>query len=236
VIEAMTEAEWLTGADPGPMLELLRGRASDRKLRLFACACVRRVWHLLADGRSRRAVEVAERFADGEADNEDLRLAVIGAENVADALVAFSTTAGQEAQGSAAFAALNATSGARRAADYSAANAGSAAYHAATAANAPSAASVRDAERAAQSGLLREIFGNPIRPTPVVPAWLAWDGGTVLKVAEAIYHERAFDRLPILADALEEAGCTDAAMLRHCRCGGEHVRGCRVIDLLTGRT
>jgi hypothetical protein len=196
---------------------------------------VRRVWHLLADGRSRRAVEVAERYADGEADNEDVRFAVIGAENVADDRAGSATTVGEEAQASAAFAAFNTTLTAERAADYSAANACSAAYHAATAANAPSAAGVRDAERAGQAGLLREIFGNPDRPAAIVPAWLTWDGRTVVKVAKAIYDEGTFDRLPILADALEEAGCTDAGLLGHLRGPGPHVRGCWALDLILGK-
>jgi hypothetical protein len=76
-------------------------------------------------------------------------------------------------------------------------------------------------------------------PTPrgsaLHPAWLAWNGGTVPRLAEAIYREEAFDRLPILADALEEAGCTDAGLLGHLRGPGPHVRGCFVLDLLTGR-
>src|SRR5258708_3680828 len=82
--DTMTEVGWLRCTDPGPMLEFLRDRASERKLRLFACACCRRVWHLLTDERSRRAVEVMERDADGAAGNEDLYLAVIGAESVAN--------------------------------------------------------------------------------------------------------------------------------------------------------
>jgi len=78
--------------------------------------------------------------------------------------------------------------------------------------------------------------GNPFRPAPHIdPAWLAGNGGTVPKLARAIYDERAFDRLPVLADALEDAGCTDADILTHCRSGGEHVRGCWVVDLLLGK-
>ena len=65
---------------------------------------------------------------------------------------------------------------------------------------------------------------------------VAWNDGTVRKIAQAIYDERAFDRLPILADALEDAGCDNADILNHCRNGGEHVRGCWVVDLLLGKT
>jgi hypothetical protein len=73
------------------------------------------------------------------------------------------------------------------------------------------------------------------RPFTADPSWLAWNDGTVAKLAAAIYDERRFADLPILADALEDAGCADAAVLAHCRGGGEHVRGCWVVDLLTGR-
>jgi hypothetical protein len=83
--------------------------------------------------------------------------------------------------------------------------------------------------------LLRDIFGNPFRTVTLDPAWLAWNGGTVRKLAQAVYDDRAFDRLPILADALEDAGCTDGEILAHCRSGGEHVRGCWVVDLLLGK-
>lgn len=80
--------------------------------------------------------------------------------------------------------------------------------------------------------LLREIDGNPFRPVALDPAWLT---STVVTLAEGIYQARAFDRMPILADALEDAGCDHADILTHCRQPGEHVRGCWVVDLLTGR-
>jgi hypothetical protein len=83
--------------------------------------------------------------------------------------------------------------------------------------------------------LLREIVGNPFRPVSLDPAWLLWNEGTVTKLAEAVYEERRFGDLPILADALEEAGCANADVLAHCRGDEEHVRGCWVVDLLLGK-
>jgi hypothetical protein len=80
--------------------------------------------------------------------------------------------------------------------------------------------------------LLRELFGNPFRPVTADPAWLT---PTVIALAEGIYQESAFDRLPILADALQDAGCDSEDVLNHCRYEGVHVRGCWVSDLLTGR-
>jgi hypothetical protein len=90
--------------------------------------------------------------------------------------------------------------------------------------------------RRAIANILRDLFGNPFRPAPsLAPAVLTWDGGTIPKLAAAVYDERAFDRLPVLADALEDAGCTDADILGHCRGGGEHVRGCWAVDLVLGK-
>jgi hypothetical protein len=77
------------------------------------------------------------------------------------------------------------------------------------------------------------IFGNPFRPGAVDPAWLT---STVVELAHGIYAERAFDRLPILADALQDAGCENADVLDHCRGPGPHARGCWVVDLVLGKT
>jgi hypothetical protein len=84
----------------------------------------------------------------------------------------------------------------------------------------------------AQSDLLREVFGNPFRPVMIDNSLR---GITLTHIAAGIYTDCAFDRLPILADALEEAGCTDAEILSHCRQPGEHVRGCWVVDLILGK-
>ncbi|MBP3956589.1 hypothetical protein J8F10_15045 [Gemmata sp. G18] len=82
------------------------------------------------------------------------------------------------------------------------------------------------------ASLFRDIFGNPFRPVAVESSWLTSD---VRPLAEGIYQDRAFDRMPILADALQDAGCDNDDILNHCRQPGEHVRGCWVVDMLTGR-
>src|SRR5262249_12032196 len=94
----------------------------------------------------------------------------------------------------------------------------------------------QDQERRYQAVMLRCIFGNPFRSVSINRAWLAWNDGTVLKIAQAIYDEGASERLPILADALEDAGCDNADILAHCRGEGPHVRGCWVVDLLLGKS
>jgi hypothetical protein len=115
-------------------------------------------------------------------------------------------------------------------------------YHAAfvapLVADPSSGKSVREtlhAELLAQCHLVRELCGNPFRRVAANSEWLRWHDGTVEKMARMIYEERCFDDLPILADALEDAGCDDAALLRHCRAGGEHVRGCWALDRLLAR-
>ena len=210
----MTEQEWLACTDPQPMLQFLGDRASDRKLRLFACACCRRMWNMFEDERSRKAVEAAEQYADGLATEQEREEVAEGA-GAANRLTYFAAPAAS----AIGHDAVRAASGASQL---------SAAY-------AVDADSTDEAELVAQATLLRDIIGNTILRATVDASWLAWNDGTVVKLAQAIYDERAFDRLPVLADALEEAGCHDPDILAHCREPGEHVRGCWVVDLLSGK-
>jgi hypothetical protein len=258
----MTEAEWLACTDPQPMLEYLRGKASDRKWRLFGCACCREIWQFLTDERSRQAIEVGERFADGETTLMELATARAAAEaahaeasaTADNAMRAmnhgdFVYYANLRATGFAAGAAVECATYPAVAATTSIAEnfIGTAATRCVSNleavwwgwddpnAAAEQAAVERDA-RNALCALIRDIFSKPFGPAPRAdPCWPAWNGGAILKLARTIYDERAFDRLPILADALEEAGCSEPAILSHCRSGSEHVRGCWVIDLLLGR-
>jgi hypothetical protein len=239
----VTEAEWDTCEDPTPMLEFLRGKASDRKLRLFACACCRAIWQHLAAGELRQAVETAEGYADGAASKDDLRaIHNLIAAIAKDAFFHGVSLAGRGepkpfALQHAAIAVAEATSSSLDGphGDHDPAPGECAASVAAQSAHHQNEETYQ-AERSRQAELVRDIFGSPFRPAPALdPSWLAWNGCTVAKLAAAIYDERRFADLPILADALEDAGCADAAILAHCRGPGEHVRGCWVVDLLTGR-
>lgn len=96
--------------------------------------------------------------------------------------------------------------------------------------------SVTKAYEKAFADALRDIFGNPFRRTPAIdPAWLAWNDCVVPKLAKGIYEDRAFDRMRILGDALEEAGCAIRVILDHCRTVRRHVRGCWVLDGILGK-
>jgi len=224
----MTEREWLTSNDPMPMLRyLLEQGLSERKARLLACACCRHIWRLLPDERSRRAVEVAERFADGRASPVELALARNAAMKATERLT-------DKANWAAYWTANAKLSGAEGPLwNVFAAAADAAARHAAQQAATDQLArweAAQDASLREQAAIVREVAGNPFRRTAMELRWLAWHGGLVPALAEGIYEDRGFDRLPILADALEDAGCHDAELLAHLRSGKEHTPGCWALD------
>jgi hypothetical protein len=223
----MTEAEWLACTDPTPMLEFLRGKASVRKLRLFACCCCYRLHDLwgMMDG-CLEAVEFANLYADGGAAREDLKL-MSDDLSVIDDYYGSSEEIRFHALDCVMAIPLGDVSGlANRIIEYFENQ------HYWTEAELEAE---QEAERVLQCEILRDFFGNPFRPVIVEPTWLTWNGGTVPRLAQVVYDERAFDRLPDLADALEAAGRTNADILGHCRGPGPHVRGCWVVDLLLGK-
>jgi hypothetical protein len=83
-----------------------------------------------------------------------------------------------------------------------------------------------------RAGEVRLLLGTSCR---IEPSWVTWYGGLIVSIARQMYEARDFTDMPILGDALEEAGCTDQDILVHCRSGGEHVRGCWVVDLVLGK-
>jgi hypothetical protein len=206
------------------MLMFLHDTASDRKLRLWACACVRQGWYLLTDERSRLAVETAEDHADGSADDAELNRACDDADEAITKLQRVYREAGKREQD-------------RRLIEATCAAHWAAVEEAWEAADQVLQWNFVENEHHILCGLFREIFGNPFRlPPPLPHTVLAWNDGTVRRIAEAIYAERAFDRMPILADALLDAGCDNEELIAHCRSEGPHVRGCWVVDLILGKS
>jgi hypothetical protein len=244
----MTEQEWMTCNDVDRALEFLRGKMTQRKLWLFGCACCRRIWPLLADERSRRMVEVFERYADGTASDAELLAAEEDASAACSAL-APTTGAGR----STAWLAAEATTvsaepiadakrrpwinpaGPRSGAEATARLTAETAAEAVALAEANDPAALAN-ERAAHLWLLRDLAGPfPFRLIAIPVHWLTWNNGAVPRQAREIYDGHAFERLPKLADTLQAAGCTNAALLAHCREPGLHARGCWVLDLLLGK-
>ncbi len=225
----MNEFEWLVSADASTMLRHL-GRDRDldeRKLRLLACAWAGTLWRSMADERSRQAVAVAERFADGLADRSEMLRAFN------DAREAWEDAEGRwrgkgVRKGRFIPGARKAVAAARAAKD-----AADLWWDVGATANLPWLGS--PASHNVRCVLLREIFGNPFRPARADSAWLTWKGGTVPAMARLIYDDYRFDEMPVLADALQDAGCDNEDVLAHCR-GGGHVRGCWVLDLLLGKS
>jgi hypothetical protein len=221
----VTEAEWLTSDDPVAMLQPLKGKAiaSPRKLRLFVCASLRRAFANQPDVLS--VIEVAERFLEGQATLEERRAAIaqVGVPqeqwSMGSNLVWHCLNAPLEDRGYrlewwhyAVVAAL---------------------------------CSKQEQTAGENAVLLRDVFFTPlIRRMPRIrPSWLSWNNETIPRLAQTIYEDRELPsanldkkRMAVLADALTDAGCTDAAILDHLSNPGPHVRGCFVIDALTGRS
>ncbi|VTU00683.1 Uncharacterized protein OS=Sorangium cellulosum (strain So ce56) GN=sce5710 PE=4 SV=1 [Gemmataceae bacterium] len=222
----MTEAEWLEASEPGNMLWFMGKALSQRKLRLFACICCRRIWPLMTDPASRQAVEDSERYADA-LERSELLLRydkdVASTQSIAKHGVGFGASAACFVSSSQMNweMALNAT----RYAIYALCPESS---PFAT----PEAEARADSEEVAQAELLRDIFGNPFRPVAFSPEWRT---DTAVSLAKHMYESRDFDAMPILADALQDAGCDSGAVLDHCRGPGPHVRGCWVVDLVLGK-
>src|SRR5262249_523298 len=156
-----------------------------------------RIWGQLRDERSRNAVEVAERYADGMVDNEQLGVARKGAERVlSNPWVYREFETGAKAASQVADQVLY-----LRASDY----AGTAARYDAFDRVVSSGGrrlppGIREAELTAQTDLIRCLIGDPFHNIAIAPSWLAWNGGSVRKLAQVIYDERRFEDLPILAD------------------------------------
>jgi hypothetical protein len=228
----MTEEEWLASCFPEALVSFLANQVSQRKLRLFACACCRKADHLLKDPRSIHAVRVAEDYADGVVSENEVRSALseatqardeargVGMQEATaaaiDTLHPSATLAGRRAWWSVARAEIEwrfafQTRERRRTAE----------------------AAIYQEEQRRQSGLLRCIVGNPFRPVAFNPAWRT---DTALSLARQMYDSRDFGAMPILADALQDAGCEHEQILNHCRDANQsHVRGCWVVDLVLGK-
>lgn len=230
----MDEAMWLACADPIPMLSFWKEKASDRKLRLFSMVCCWRVRHFCTSECGRRAFDVADRFVEGlasDAEREETRLALeamlaaeqrkpfdpgnhVGSNYYAHWVVACALM-------DEGWFSTNALYSARNVAYDKGGDEG------------------MKREEAVLAAAVRDIFGNPFRSFTFDPAWRT---STVTGIAQAAYEERHLPsgeldptRLAILADALEDAGCTDRQILDPLREPGPHVRGCFAVDLLLAK-
>ncbi|HTU21789.1 MAG TPA: hypothetical protein VMG10_27370 [Gemmataceae bacterium] len=221
----MTEIEWFSCTVLKLMLDHLGREANARKIRLYACGYARWLGSHMEDQRLRQAVEVAELFADGMAKRSELMAAFKEAHELWKMLEA--TEGNRTTAWAAARAACDA---AKLTWDWGF-------VWQIRALTTPDLVwGLSGAAKIMRCELLRDVFGNPFRPVTIDSAWMCWSDRLLQNLAQSTYDERAFDRLPILADALEEAGCSNPDILNHCRQPGEHVRGCWVVDLILGKS
>ncbi len=229
----MTEHYWLFCGEPTPLLEFMKEKTSERKLRLFIVACCHRIPLQNLEEVSLKAIEVAERFADGTATEKEL----------ATAKNALITAYGCDPWS------LQIIDPEYTPNDWAAAAASCAVFPSACPGGTADTASHRaagashdttwKAELLWQAGIVRDLFGNPFRPITISASWFT---PSVLSLAKAAYDNHNLpsgtlhnERFAILADALEDAGCDNTSILNHCRQEDVHVRGCWLLDLLLGK-
>jgi hypothetical protein len=227
----MTENEWNTTTDLWDMLKHVQPHCGERKLRLLAVACCRVLDSLLIDTEVREALEAAEQYADGRIEDtvlaawsprvkaacERLSQYLLDPQFMAYNLVEDTTHVGQDAHTLTGVPGHVTQAVACRSDHFWAT---------------PGWEEVQQQAAKQLHPLVTDVIGNPFWPTVLNPAWLT---PTVTALATGIYADKAFDRMPILADALEEAGCDNADVLTHCRGSGPHVRGCWVVDQVLGK-
>jgi hypothetical protein len=203
----VTEEEWYSTTDPQALFNVLFARSGHaRKRRLLLCGCCRVLYPQLV---VRRAdwLELAERYADGLATDEERKQVNPGAftrspwSNSAGYMVLYWATLRDASHANVRNALIAIGQG-------------------------------NLTHRALVCDLIRDIFGNPFRPVAFDPSWRT---STAVALARQMYESRDFSAMPILADALEEAGCDSPDVLAHCRGDGPHVRGCWVVDLVLGK-
>jgi hypothetical protein len=236
----MTEAEWLACDDPQPLARYLFGCISPRKLRLWACACGREVLPCFANPLMGKVLDLFEGVAEGERSREaqqrplsELQWAAEDEQSVGFSRAVAGIAHSQWIEmvngyeGHFALGLLHLAS--------------AKAYNVCPMAQAegptdlpadPTWLFTYSTAQKKQSALARDIVGNPFRSAAINRSWLTSD---VVSLARGIYVARAFDRLPILADALQDAGCEHEDVLSHCRGSDPHVRGCWVLDAVLGK-
>lgn len=264
--QAVTEAEWLASDDPSAMLDSPHLTGRWRQARLFACACVRQVWHLSPHDWVRRTVEATEQYIDGEIGEweavqayeamQDGFRRINAARTIENhvepgiyatlAVVWAAVPLGPEAlkadrEGRRTFTRQEPRTAVRYALDAGPMEAWRHRHLAGHVETPPAGQRLDERLKVRLAGLLRDMVGPlPFRAV-AVPA--ACRTSTVLMLARAAYEERLpprgeldDTRLLVLADALEEAGCPGTDLLDHLRSAGPHVRGCWVVDLIQARS
>ncbi|VTR97955.1 Uncharacterized protein (Fragment) OS=uncultured bacterium PE=4 SV=1 [Gemmata massiliana] len=214
----LTESQWLEWDDPVPMVSFLRSHVNDRRLQLFACGVCRKLAPLMGIVEYELGLEAAERYANGERTKSAMkryrqvlthhRISLSGGDSSEQYTALFLATVAISERDFRSFPTCLTDLLRVRQSDQ-----------------------VRSAIYPA-GPTLREIFGNPFRPVSFSPSWRT---STAVALASQMYESRDFSAMPILADALQDAGCDNSDVLDHCRGKGPHVRGCWVVDLVLGK-